>query len=119
MEDIIKRWPYIGFTKGLEGDKLKNVSFALEYTAQCISSHLKKYEKIQTIAFPIMRRIFQEEDKELNEVSINVSVIKLLNILKNEFKSFEIPIENPYNIDYEAEFCVAFSERYNLDNLVF
>ena len=115
MEEILEKWSKLGFLNGLEYQKRINVANAFEMAAQkLISEQSDKYSDIEQISFPILRRIFQTIETELDLNIIEINVFKILEKLNSEKEMF-LDINAAPGVDIEVAFCQAFSDSYKLD----
>ena len=122
--EILERWGTLGFLDGLESIKRANVANAFEIAAKALTNERDlsdKYREIETIAFPILRRIFQDVENEIDVKIIGKNVINILNKLVVNFNNYVTSNKvmakalKDANVDLEAEFCAIFSSIYNLE----
>jgi len=125
--EILNRWGTLGFLDGLESIKRANVANAFEIAAKALIIErdlTDRYREIETISFPILRRIFQTIETELEINAIETNVINILNKLVVNYTNYltsNKDIEDllkSANIDVEANFCAVFSENYKLEEII-
>ena len=117
MEEILEKWSNLGFLTGLGYNKKINVANAFEIAAKILITERNitdRYKEIETITFPILRRIFQEVNDEIDIKIITKNVINILDKL-NSKKDMFLNLNTFPELDVEAEFCAVFSESYKLD----
>ncbi len=79
-EQIIKNWTESGLLEGLPKEKIEPVALDLEQMAVlCLKEFpSKEYNRLDTLAFPVVRRVSQESE--------NINVPHLWNYLKEAYK---------------------------------
>jgi len=117
--NMINRWTKIGFTEGLSGVQLLNVSLAME-AAAIIIIESNKHDEISTILFPIIRRIFQEVSSKIETEVILKNTMDIINEVQDAYPLEGVQDAYPpegvlsHNVDPEAYFCSVFSTNYKL-----
>lgn len=117
---IIDKWNGTGLLEGLGDDKYsikrKNLALCFEGMASKLIKS-RSNEDVETMIFPVARRIISKYDLELTSKQIKNLVEFIKNDFKykyeKDFKSFKNQFEgNLFNVDIEAEFLFRYCEEF-------
>ena len=120
-ENSVYFWGYMGFLQGLtDKTKIDIISVAMSLAAKyLLTEDFDDVEDnkaiIDTITFPIIRRILQQDDLiiDYNFEKINNFVNNLIVDLIENVKTFDFTFGG-FGIDAEYEFCVMYSNNFDL-----
>ena len=112
--EYIKFWNDFGFLEGLNDEMKKIMAEGFQKLAvYIINNEDKKYsiEKIETISFPIFRRVQQEINKPI-EIDTFMNVLNennqnAIDVVDNLLKKHN---KTRKDCDFEAEWCAAISD---------
>lgn len=99
-------------------DKIRNLSLALEACSLIMLENEEKYEKIKDIIFPIITRIYNEKDVDLEYLTVESIFYDILNILNKcnnklngyiEYSKDETYLTKP---EQQKDFMFSFIEQY-------
>jgi hypothetical protein len=117
----IERWEKIGFLDGLNDVQKHNVSEGMDHMANLlINEQLQaKPQENETLLFPIVRRIIQPIERELDIETIKDCILQIgeraISEIPDLIKKFQkLNMEN-LNIDVEAEAVAQFCKSFELN----
>jgi hypothetical protein len=104
--EVLQRWERSGYLEGLSHEKKVVIAGYFQKAADLILNGMPIEHEIQSIAFPVLRCIASQTDKELCVMHI---IFRLNRFFRDKFKEFDSMFP-PKFIDTQAEFTYLFCQ---------
>ena len=117
VDVVLERWNDLGFLEGLTDERKRDCALKMEELALyfMVEGTDVSNGHLQTISFPILRRIIDSDDKDKNDRAMKTSPKELCTAIQNYWRENEPKLKKETegkNVDIEAEICAGFADSF-------